>query len=143
MNLENLKNSQWSRNLNFWPLMSTPEKTLWWARSAHCRDSLPPWSGLLLPKTPRKCERIVRNIKNLSLFKSYFHIKYYCNFWLFNWKSEHFTKAQKIILDKIDNLTTKFDDETEKEAPAKELNDLTNEIAQLKARFKFTNNHII
>jgi len=45
---------------------------------------------------------------------------------------EHFSIARQMILDKIDALTTKFDDETEKEAVAKVLNDLTNEIAQLK-----------
>jgi nuclear autoantigenic sperm protein len=45
---------------------------------------------------------------------------------------EHFTTARQMILDKIDALTTKFDDETEKETVAKVLNDLANEIAQLK-----------
>ena len=37
-----------------------------------------------------------------------------------------------MIVDKIDALTSKFDDETENDKPAKVLNDLTNEIAQLK-----------
>jgi nuclear autoantigenic sperm protein len=45
---------------------------------------------------------------------------------------EHFGLARKNILGKIDSLTEKFDEESEKESPAKILNDLTNEIAQLK-----------
>lgn len=45
---------------------------------------------------------------------------------------EHFGTARQMVLDKIDALTTKFDDDTETECPAKVLNDLTNEIAQLK-----------
>jgi len=45
---------------------------------------------------------------------------------------EHFSEARKIIDERIDSLTLKFDELCEKDGPIAEQNELTNEIAQLK-----------
>ena len=45
---------------------------------------------------------------------------------------EHFSEARKIIDERIDSLTIKFDELCEKDGPIADQNELTNEIAQLK-----------